>query len=124
MGFSFNVIRSSSDGGKGKCGISSNDSYLNGVELILEPELDSGVTGIPGVGVEGGISSWEEFSEWFADWLLRLDWLSCDDDELCLSFGGFRVGFFLGGAFEMQFWQYHFPRGYCKWDGSLYYLCN
>lgn len=40
---------------------------LKGVELILEPGLDSGVPGIPGVGVAGGISSWEEFSETFAD---------------------------------------------------------
>lgn len=54
------------------------------MELRLEPGLDdSGVAGVmPGVGVDGGISSWEEFSEWFADWLLRLDWLSCDEDEL------------------------------------------
>lgn len=65
MGFCFNVLLAV--GVREKCDISNNDIYLNGVELTLEPGLDSAVPGIPGVGVAGGISSWEEFSERFAD---------------------------------------------------------
>lgn len=80
--------------------------------------LGKGVPGITSGVWGGGISSWDELSDWFADWLLRVDWLSCAADVLwfCFSFG-LRWGFFLGGALEMQFWQYHLPRGYFSMGG-------
>lgn len=62
------------------------------------------------------ISSCDEFNDWFCE--LFSDEFSNDCELLLVvrSFG-FRWGFFLGGAFATQFWQYHLPRGYFSMGG-------